>query len=154
MIKEEKELEEVKNLVVGNKTTAVVLFFTSTSKSKMLSTAWRDESLVEIEVAAAPNAKAHKQPWYEYPRQISNPPLLHFEDAVDIFQCAAVVHHGGVGTTVAGIELELYQIAPIEVLGRITTGIDLGHLRTRKKKRPKRRKREGRMKPKVKVGIG
>ena len=32
--------------------------------------------------------------------------------------------------------------------------IDLGHLRTRKKKRPKRRKREGRMKPKVKVGIG
>ena len=113
-----------------------------------------EKSLAGIEVAAFPNANVHKQPWYEYPRQICNPLLLHFEDAVDIFQCATMVHHGGVGTNVVGIELELYQIAPIEVLGRITTGIDLGHLRTRKKKWPRRRKREGRMKLKVKVGIG
>ena len=53
------------------------------------------ESLAEIEVAATPNANAHKQPWYEYPRQICNPLLLHFEDAVDIFQCATMVHHWG-----------------------------------------------------------
>ena len=39
------------------------------------------------------------------------------------------------------IEIKLYQVASIEVLGQITTRFDLGHLRTRKKKRPRRRKK-------------
>ena len=43
-----------------------------------------EKSLAGIEVAAAPNANVHKQPWYGYPRQVFNPPLLRFEDAVDI----------------------------------------------------------------------
>jgi len=43
MIEEEKELEEVKNVVVGNKTTAAVCFFNSKGQSKLLSTTLREE---------------------------------------------------------------------------------------------------------------
>ncbi|XP_052178705.1 sterol 3-beta-glucosyltransferase UGT80A2-like [Diospyros lotus] len=53
------------------------------------------------------------------------------------FQYAAVAHHGGAGTSVAGTKLELYQVA---------LEIDLGHLR--------RRKKERRMNPIEKAGIG
>ena len=47
MIEEEKELEEVKNVVVGNKTTAAVCFFTSKGQSKLLSTTLRNELRVD-----------------------------------------------------------------------------------------------------------
>ena len=65
-----------------------------------------EKSLAGIEVAATPNANAHKQPWYEYPRQVYNPPLLHFEDVVDIF---ATKHGCGLnGNTVkAAMDVDL-----------------------------------------------
>lgn len=174
-----------------------------------------EKLLAGIEVVTAPNANAHKQPWYEYPRQVYNPPLLHFEDIVDIFAtkhgyglkgktitptmdvnlppllvldnnellmgvtntdslyvglqvsvikyvCPEVVVHvhrletklDWITITGSGcIEFELDEIFPMEVLGQLRLGIDIGNLRM-KMKRPQRRKKERGMKPIEKAGIG
>ena len=51
------------------------------------------------------------------------------------------------------IKLELDEVFPMGVLGQLRPRIDLGNLRT-KMKRPKRRKKERRMKQIERVGIG
>ena len=56
-----------------------------------------------------------------------------------------------VGSGCSGLELD--QVASIEVLGQIIPRIDLGNLRT-KKKRPRRIKKERRIKQTEKAGIG
>jgi len=101
-----EKAEEVEDFAKGNKTTATVLFFSSTGKSELLSTAWWDEPMADC--------------------------LLKVETNLD---WAAIVEGGCIG-------FELYQVASNEVLGQVTPGIDLGYLRTMKKKRPRRGKKE------------
>ena len=174
-----------------------------------------EKLLAGIEVAIAPNVNAHKQPWYEYSRQVYNPPLLHFKAVVHIFaakhgcglngdtitatmvvdllpllvlddnevlmevtdmdspsvglqdsatnyvspEVADHVHRletklDWIAITEGGcIGLELDEVFPMEVLGQLRPGIDLGNLRM-KMERPRRRKKERRMKQIERAGIG
>ena len=85
----------------------------------------------------------------EYRRQVCNLPLLHFRDVAGSF----AIEYGS-GLDGNEITVARNMCLPMEVLGQLRLGIDLGHLSTRKKKRPKRRKKERKINQLEKAGIG
>ena len=119
-----------------------------------------EKLLAGIEVVAASNVNAQKQPLYEHSRQVYNSPLLHFKAVVNIF----ATEHGGVlnGSTITTtmvvdllslLVVDGNEVFPNEILGQFILGINLENLRM-KKKRPRSRKKEKRMIRIEKVGIG